>query len=87
MISKQSEIKMRLFDLLSQSIDNLTHKEINDIKEDIDAGELALAYETLVTQLYEHDTKLNVFFIATLKELGKELNVDETYWKVFETTK
>ena len=33
MISKQSEIKMRLFDLLSQSIGKLTHKEINDIKE------------------------------------------------------
>ncbi len=56
---------------------NATDRE--SIKVLIDAGELAIALETLCTQIYEYDVEVDTSQRARLQELGSALNVAVPY--------
>lgn len=60
----------------------LLRREIEMIWELIDAGEPAVAYEMLCSQLYEHDAGIQMQTISVLSELGLAMNLEPRQWQI-----
>ncbi|MBA0127926.1 MafI family immunity protein [Haloechinothrix sp. YIM 98757] len=58
----------------------MTQNEISSIARLLDAGELALAMETLCDQLYERDIKVDADTWKILAEVGEIMGLDESEW-------
>ena len=60
----------------------LSAADVESIWESIDAGERALAYDTLCTQLYEFDVHVGEDVYATLEALGTYYAFEPSMWQV-----
>lgn len=69
-IALAEELRARL-----QDADGLPERDIESIHVLIDAGEWAIALETLCTQIYEYDLEPSGVERERLRALGEELGV------------
>jgi hypothetical protein len=60
--------------------DKLTERDVENIWELINVGELGIAFETLCTQLDEYDVVLDHMLWREFAEVGGRLTVDPKYW-------
>ena len=56
--------------------------DVENVWELIDAGEWALALDTLCTQLYEYDVQIDQATYDDLAELGQYFGVRTSIWEV-----
>jgi hypothetical protein len=62
--------------------DSLLSQEVEMIWELLDAGESAVAFEMLCSQLYEHDVAIETQTRGVLSELGAVMNLESRQWQI-----
>lgn len=65
--------------LILKRVPNLREQDFEAVSSLVDAGEFALALDTLCTQIYEYDVELNGESRSLLIRLGEEINVPVAY--------
>lgn len=58
--------------------------QVQDLKEEVEAGEEALALTTFCEQLYEYDVKIPRQSKEEITALGQILEIEERYWRNLE---
>lgn len=74
----ENELRDRLRSALGQA-EGLPEQDVASIGVLIDAGELALALDTLCTQIFEYDVEATSGFRDALHALGSVLDVNTDY--------
>jgi hypothetical protein len=75
-----AEITRRLH-LFMDAAGGLPTHDVEQIEGLIEAGERAVAFENLCTQLYEYDVKLPRDLQGTVVSIGKQLGVAPRFWE------
>lgn len=56
--------------------------EVQDIWEYLDYDEPGLAFETLCTQLHEHDSVVSADTVGRLREVGSAMDLEPRQWQI-----
>lgn len=75
------EVTRRLHQVIDSAPELPLH-DIEQIESLIEAGERAVAFENLCTQLYEYDIELPSPLRDTLASIGRKLGVAPRYWEM-----
>ena len=73
-------LDLQLTQLLNEVKHNLSKKDFENIKEFIYHNEYGLAYETLCTQLYEHNVSISKEFYENIYTLSVPMEINPLYW-------
>ncbi len=55
----------------------LSEIELTTSKEFLENQEYGLAFDTIITQLYEHEIKIDVFIFSLINRIAKRMNLAE----------
>lgn len=67
--------------------DLLLPSEVRDVWDFVDYDEPGLAFETLCTQLHEHDAVVSAEVVGRLAEIGAAMGLEPRQWRVLRVGK
>lgn len=70
----------QLSQLLHEVKDRLPPEDIKNIVEFVENNEFGLAYETLCTQLYEHNIQISCELYEKISFYGKSIKIQPSMW-------
>jgi hypothetical protein len=73
-------LETRVLAVLVMCRGQLPDEQVDDMEEDVRAGEAGIALENLATQLYEYDVPVEQQIIDEIAALGNAMKLDPKYW-------
>lgn len=71
-------LKKMIYTLInSVEVLKLTKEDIDNSKEYLENREYGLAFDTVITQLYEYEVEIGVEFYELVSEIGRKMKIDE----------
>ena len=84
--AQMTTLEKEFRDLLAQFGSSLTAKDIEHIRELVDANELGIAFENFCTQLIERDATCSLEQLGRIAMIGTEMGINSDYWINLATT-
>ncbi|MBS0656365.1 MAG: MafI family immunity protein [Verrucomicrobia bacterium] len=80
MTDQQYNFEEKMEELFKQTINNLPAEDVEEINDYITHGECGVAYDHLVSQLFEYDISISSETYELIAEFGKFMGYEESEW-------